>query len=87
MTTINENTLDISENELLNELKTEYSIGERLPGDVSAADMARVTGLTENWCCEILRLKYKSGKLLRFRVMGENNQSIWVYRKPIVAIE
>jgi len=82
MTKIIEKSLGISENELLNELVKEYSVCKRMPGDVSARDMAKATGWSENWCGELLRQKYLDGKLLRIRVIGENKQPIVVYRKP-----
>jgi hypothetical protein len=73
--------LTFSYNDLLAELTQEYGLEQRMPGDVSAFDMERETGLTRNWCAEILLKKFRAGKLTKHRVMGENGKSILVYRK------
>lgn len=73
--------LNFTYNELLAELTQEFKVEERQPGEVSAADMEKATGMTKNWCSEILLKKFRAGELTRRRVMGEYGKTVIVYRK------
>lgn len=69
-------------NELMEELKAEFSYPEREPGDVTAQDMADATGLSRNWCTTQLGKKVRAGELVRIRVKGRGvAQPYYVYRR------
>ena len=73
--------INFTYNELLDGLKTEYRLEERLPGDVSCYDMAEATGLERRWCAEVLKKKAQKGELLQIRTRNSNGRMIFVYRK------
>lgn len=70
-------------NDLLTELANELKSGERLPGDVSAYDLSKATGLHIRRCREILKEKYEAGLLQRIETRTELGNKMFVYRKVI----
>lgn len=74
--------LNFGYNDLLEELKAEYKYEEREPGDVTAEEMSDATGLTRNWCSELLNKKVRAGELVKLKVM-ENGRILpcYVYRR------
>ncbi len=74
--------LNFTYNELLEELKAEYKYEERETGDVTAEEMADATGLTRNWCSELLNKKVRAGELVRVRVKEPGAaQPFFAYRR------
>ena len=68
-------------NDLLYELTKELKKEKRLPGDVSAEDLHKATGLHIRRCRDILKEKYEAGLLQRIEVQGERGNVMYVYRK------
>jgi len=72
----------MTENELLDELTKELKKEGRQPGDISAYDLAKTTGLTRECCTRILNDKAEKGLLVKVEVRSEKNRPTFVYRKP-----
>lgn len=74
----------MTENDLLDELTREIKKEERQPGDVSAFDLSKTTGLHVRRCREILNEKAEKGLLLKIEVNSDNGNGnkMFVYRKP-----
>lgn len=74
---------ELTENELLWELTKELILEDRKPGDVSAYDLARATGLTRKRCSDILNDKVDKGLLVKVEVHADSTgkQRMFVYRK------
>jgi predicted transcriptional regulator len=70
-------------NELLDELTKELTSEKRQPGDVSAYDLSKTTGLTKKRCSDILNQKAEKGLLQKVEVRAETNQPTFVYRKVV----
>ena len=74
--------MTVTYNDLLEELRREYGFNQREPGDVSAKDMAEVTGLSVTSCRNVLNDKVNSGELSRIKVKGIGGYTCeYVYRK------
>lgn len=78
--------MDISENELLEELVQAVKAASgpratRLPGDVTAADIARHSGQPLKLVQRILGEKIKAGELRRVWVICEDGSRTLVYRR------
>lgn len=71
----------MTENELLDEIANELKLEKRLPGDVSAYDLAEATGLTHRWCENVLSEKASKGQLVKIKVRSKKGRPINVYRK------
>lgn len=70
-------------NELLQELKNEYEVKTIEPGDVTAEDFAKATGLGRRQCNIILSEKAKRGELISFKAKNNDGYFVKVYRKAL----
>jgi predicted ArsR family transcriptional regulator len=66
---------------LLEELVREHHLDERQPGDVSAKDLSKATGLTERRCNQILKEKVEKGEVVVVKIRVSSGQPTQVYRK------
>jgi len=71
----------MTENELLAELAREFSLDDRLPGDVDVFMLMGATGKSENTCRKTLKGKKDKGELIAVKVQGDHGMPITVYRK------
>lgn len=73
--------LGFNYNELMDELLGELKIEDIKPGDVTAIELAKKTGLSRSYCCTVLNKKADRGELKRVKVRLPNGLSTVAFRK------
>ena len=68
--------------QILKELAAEFVNTVKQPGDVSAQELADITGYSVTTCRAKLKEKVKAGELIAVEVRGRFGPE-WVYRKVV----